>query len=90
MAGSCIDIEYKTEERYSKISIAFSEEDEYQEINQAIAEVSKEVTMENSSYITDVSNGKKVVVVEYHDDYDREAGDIVEALMKRLDITTCS
>lgn len=89
MTGSCIDIEYKSEERYAKISIAYSTEDEYIEISQALDEVHKDFPVEHSSYVTDISNGRKVVVVEYHDDYDRQSGDVVEPLMKRLDITTC-
>lgn len=90
MAGSCIDIEYKSEERYSKIAIAFTEQEEYKEISEAIDEVNKEFPLESTSYVTDVSHGKKVIVVEYHDDFDRQAANIVDALMKRLDITTCS
>lgn len=90
MAGSCIDIEYKSEERYAKISIAYTTEEEYAEISEAIDEVNKETSLDSSSYVTDVSNGRRVVVVEYHDDYDRQSGEIVDALMKRLDITTCS
>ncbi len=90
MSGSCIDIEYKSEERYAKIAIAYSTEEEYKDINQALDEVHKGSVLDQSSYVTDISNGRKVVVVEYHDDYDRQSGKIIESLMKRLDITSCS
>lgn len=90
MAGSCMDIEYKSEERYAKISIAYSNDEEYAEINQALEQICKDSDLDQSIYTTDISNGRKVIVIEYHDDYDREAGDICETLMKKLNITTCS
>lgn len=90
MAGSCIDIEYKSEERYSKISIAYATEDEYAAINDAVTEINKGVDLDTQIYTTNISNGRKVMVIEYHDDYDRKGGDICEALMKRLNLTTCS
>lgn len=90
MADSCIDIEYRSEERYSKVSIAYSTDEEYRDINDALKEVHKNSELEQSTYVTDISNGRKVLVVEYHDDYDRASGAIIETLMKKLNITTCS
>jgi hypothetical protein len=90
MADACIDIEYKSEERYAKISIAYSTEEEYRDINEALKEAKKDIALDESTYVTDISHGRKVLVVEYHDDYDRQSGAIIEALMKKLNITTCS
>jgi len=90
MSDTCIDIEYKSEERYSKISIAYSTEEEYRNISNALDEVHKNSKLDQSSYVTDISNGRKVLVVEYHDDYDRQSGAIIDSLMKKLNITTCS
>ena len=90
MAGQCIDIEYKSEERYSKISIAYSTDEEYKEINDAVNEANQKIDLETQIYVTEVSNGRKVMVIEYHDDYDRQGGEVCEALMKKLNITTCS
>lgn len=90
MAGACIDIEYKTEERYSKISIAYTTDEEYAQINEAVTEVNKNIDLDTQIYTTNVSNGRSVMVIEYHDDYDRQGGEICETLMKKLNLTTCS
>jgi hypothetical protein len=90
MPGTCIDIEYKSEERYSKISIAYTNDEEYKEINDAVIAINDQAKLDPEIYTTPVSNGKHVMVIEYHDDYDRQGGEICEALMKRLNITTCS
>ncbi len=89
MSGQCIDADFKSEERYAKISISFSTAEELQRIEAALAEAHKDVTLEESTYTTDISDGRKVFVVEYHDDYDREAGQVFERLMKILDIKEC-
>jgi len=41
-------------------------------------------------HVTSVSNGKEVLVVEYHDDMSRESGAIFEEIIKTLDITVCN
>ena len=45
--------------------------------------------MKPETYTCAVSNGREVLVIEYHDDMDREAGAIFEEIMKTLDITKC-
>ncbi len=89
MASSNMDIDYKSEERYARISIAYKTNEEYAQVNKALEEAHKGYDLDENIYITDISNGRKVLVVEYHDDYDRESGTIFETLMKKLDITTC-
>ncbi len=90
MSVPCIDAEYKGEERYTKISLAYSTEEQYKQINDALAKVHAEHKLDRSVYLTDAANGRKVIVIEYHDDYDREAGEILEKLMKLLDIGHCN
>ncbi len=87
--AACIDADYKGEERYTKISIAYDTEEQYKEINQALANVHEEHKLDRSVYLTESSSGRKVIVIEYHDDYDREAGEIFEKLMKILNINRC-
>jgi hypothetical protein len=89
MSIQCIDAEYKGEERYTKISLAYSNEAQYQQINEALAEANKGYDLEQNVYTCDIAGGRKVVVIEYHDDYDREAGEIFEKLMKILKIDHC-
>ncbi len=84
-----IDAEYKGEERYSKLSLAYATEEECQQINDAIKEITPSCSLTPSIYNSDVSGGRKVIVIEYHDDYDREAGDVFEKLMTKLGIDKC-
>ncbi len=81
---------YHGEERYSKLSLAFMDESQRQEIEQAITEASQGIKLEPQIYTGDVSGGKKVLVIEYHDDYDREAGEIFDKILAKLHIDCCS
>ena len=89
MSVPCIDAAYKGEERYTKISLAYSNDEQHAEINTALESVLKACTLDYNCYTSDIANGRKVVVVEFHDDYDRESGKILEKLMKQLDIKEC-
>lgn len=90
MSNCSIDAEYKGEERYSKLSLAYATEDERARIEKAIAEITPDHNLTPSIYVSDISDGRKVLVIEYHDDYDREAGKIFERIMKALGITSCN
>ena len=89
MSVPCIDAEYKGEERYTKISLAYSNEEQLNQINSALETVLKGCELDHNSYTSDVSNGRKIIVTEFHDDYDREGGKILDKLMKLLDIKKC-
>jgi hypothetical protein len=89
MSAQCIDADFKSEERYSKISISYSNDEELKKIENALTEAHKSVSLEESTYTTDIADGRKVFVVEYHDDYDREAGKVFAKLMELLDIKEC-
>lgn len=89
MSVQCIDAEYKGEERYTKISLAYSNEEQEKQINDALETVMKGCTLDNNCYTSDISNGRKVIVIEFHDDNDREGGRILDKLMKILDIKEC-
>ncbi len=84
-----IDAVYHGEERYSKLSLAYKTEEEHQEIENALTEARKGISLEPQIYTTPVSNGKKVLVIEFHDDYDRNAGEIFDKMLKLLGIETC-
>ncbi|PHR58890.1 MAG: hypothetical protein COA44_01735 [Arcobacter sp.] len=85
-----IDAEYRGEERYSKLSLAYANAEEEKKINDAFDEVTSKYTIQPQTYISDITDGRKVLVIEYHDDYDRDAGTIFEEIMKKLDIKECS
>ncbi|NOQ31237.1 MAG: hypothetical protein GQ570_08955 [Helicobacteraceae bacterium] len=84
-----MDAEYHGEERYSKLSIAYTGTEEEAAINTAIEVCSKGCSIMPNIYGCDISNGRKVIVIEYQDDYDREAGDVFEKILKHLDIKLC-
>ncbi len=89
MSVQCIDAEYRGEERYTKISLAYSNKEQLEEINTALKTVLTGCVLDHNSYTSDISNGRKVIVTEFHDDYDREGGKILDKLMKLLDIKEC-
>ena len=84
-----IDAEYRGEERYSKLSIAFGTQEEEDRVNAAIEDITSQFKIKPQIYSSDISNGRKAIIIEYHDDYDRDAGVIFERLMKTLDIKEC-
>lgn len=86
MSQCTIDAEYKGEERYSKLSIAYSTLEDKKRIDNAISEITPNYDIEPQLYSSELSNGRSVLVIEYHDDYDRLAGDIFETLLAKLEI----
>ena len=89
MSVPCIDAEYKGEERYTKISLAYANDEQLQQINSALEKVLKGCELDYNSYTCAISGGRHVIVIEFHDDYDREGGKILNKLMKILDIKKC-
>jgi len=83
------DAEYRGEERYSKLSIAFGTQDEEDQLNKAIDDITTQYKLQPNIYSSKLSNGRKAIIIEYHDDYDRDAGVIFEKIMKTLDIKEC-
>jgi hypothetical protein len=89
MSVCSIDAEYRAEERYAKLSLAFANDDEYQLINDAVEEMTALLTVQPQLYTSNISNGRKVLVIEYHDEDHREVGEVFEKIMKKLNITSC-
>jgi len=85
-----IDAEFRSEERFSKLSLAYEGADEKQRVNDVIEKIiAKHAPMKPETYTCTISNNREVLVIEYHDDNSREAGDIFEEMMKALNITHC-
>jgi len=89
MKKSNIDAVYHGEERYAKLSLAYKTEEEHEAIESAITEATKGFSLKPQIYVTPVSNGKKVIVIEFHDDYDRASGAIFDKMLHILDIEKC-
>ncbi len=85
-----IDAEFRSEERFSRLSLAYKGAQEKQRVAECIDEMIKKYTLKPEIHTTSVSHGREVLVIEYHDDVDREAGRIFEEIIKSLDIKECS
>ncbi|HEX5624217.1 MAG TPA: hypothetical protein VFX57_07245 [Sulfuricurvum sp.] len=81
--------DHKSEERYSKLSLAYSTPEEKQQIENAIKECSGCCTIEPVIYGGDVPSGLKMITIEYHDDCDREGGAVFEKILGTLGIKEC-
>jgi len=85
-----IDAEFRSEERFSKLSLAYEGTQEKEKVNAVVEKIIKKHSpMVPETYTCTISNNREVLVIEYHDDNSRESGDIFEEMMKALDITHC-
>jgi hypothetical protein len=84
-----MDAQYRGEERYSKLSIAYQGKEEGQLVCSTVDRIVAKYDIKPETYSCDISHGKNVLVIEYHDDLDREAGGIFEEIMKELNIKSC-
>jgi len=81
-----LDAEFRSEERFSKLSIAYENTEEKQRVISGVESVIAKHKMKPETYTTAVSNGKEVLVIEYPDDIARESGAIFEEMIKVLEI----
>lgn len=81
--------DHKSEERYSKLSLAYSTEEERLMIEEAISEATPLCSITPNIYGGDITGGKKMITIEYHDDCDREGGKVFEEIIKKLGIQEC-
>jgi len=77
------------EERYEKLELLYRNEDEKRKILNALDKLHyrKECQVEISD--VDEGNGRGFISIEFHDDYDKEAGPFFDALIKKLGIDRC-
>ena len=85
-----IDAEFRSEERFSRLSLAYESAEEKECVCDCVESITSKHSMQPETYTTKVSNGKEVLVIEYHDDISREAGAIFEEMIKTLDIKVCN
>jgi len=81
--------DHKSEERYTKLSLAYSTEEERQMIEKAIAECTPLCSLAANIYGGSVTEGKRMITIEYNDDCDREGGKVYDAIIKYLGIEEC-
>jgi intracellular sulfur oxidation DsrE/DsrF family protein len=84
-----IDAEFRSEERFSRLALAHEGDEEKKKVNSCIDNITAKYTLKPEIHSTAISHGREVTVIEYHDDIDREAGEIFEEIIKTLDIKIC-
>jgi len=84
-----IDAEFRSEERFARLSLAFCNKEEREKVVSQVEEIISKYPLKPDIHFSDVANGKAVMVIEYHDDNNREAGEIFEDIIQALNITKC-
>ncbi|MEA1956506.1 MAG: hypothetical protein U9N02_08440 [Campylobacterota bacterium] len=84
-----IDIEIRSEERFSRISTAYEGHTEKKLVIETIENIINKYDYKPNTHATELSHNREVFVVEYHDDMHRESGEIFKKIMKALNITEC-
>jgi len=84
-----IDAEFRSEERFVRLSIAYMGNEEKELVINTAEKIVATHTMQPETHISSIAKGREVFVIEYHDDYSREAGSIFNKIMKALDIKEC-
>ena len=84
-----IDAEFRSEERFSRLSLAYNGEDEKKIVNACVDKIIAKYDIVPEIHSTPISNGREVLVIEYHDDLDRRSGEIFEEIMCGLNINSC-
>ena len=84
-----IDAEYRSEERFFKLSLAYEGKEEGKLVCSTVDNIIKQYDFQPEMYTCNISEGKEVVVIEYHDDITRQAGVVFEKIMKELNIKKC-
>ena len=85
-----IDAEFRSEERFSRLSLAYKGDEEKNKVNNCVDKIIKKLRIQPEMHTTAISNGREVLVIEYHDDLDRECGAIFEEIIKTLEIKVCN
>jgi len=85
-----IDAEFRSEERFSRLSLAYQGNEEKSKVCSCIETIIAKYKIQPETYTTSISKGREVLVIEYHDDLDRESGPIFEEMIKTLNITKCN
>lgn len=66
----------------SKLAHANSNEEKKTDYD--IEDVTSKYDIKSQIYISNISDGRRVIVIEYHDSYDRDAGKVFEQIIKKL------
>lgn len=84
-----IDAEFRSEEKFAKLSLAYEGAKEKEKVHSCVKEITSKHKFKPETYTCTISDNREVLVIEYHEDVEREAGDIFEEIMKALEIKQC-
>lgn len=85
-----IDAEFRSEERFSRLSLAYDNKEEKKRVDDCVDAIVAKYPKQPEIHITAISNNREVLVIEYHDDTNRESGIIFEEILKELNISKCN
>ncbi|MCK4737764.1 MAG: hypothetical protein KAT10_04320 [Sulfurimonas sp.] len=84
-----IDAEFRSEEKFSKLSLGYEGKEEGRLVCSTIDRITSKYEKKPETYTCAISNNREVLVIEYQDDNARESGAIFEEMIKALNITKC-
>jgi len=84
-----IDAEFRSEEKFSKLSLAYEGEEEGKLVCTTVDRIIAKYSIKPETYTCSISKGREVLVIEYQDDSNRESGEIFEEMMEALNIKKC-
>lgn len=84
-----IDAEFRSEERFTRLSVAYEGSEEKGKVHTCINSIIKKYSITAETHTSQILNNREVLVVEYQDEDSREVGDVFEEIMKALDIKKC-
>ncbi len=82
-----INAEVRSEEMYTRLSIAFNTEEEKKCITNTVDTLLKKHKLNPEIHFSQISSDKTVMVIEFNEDRNREAGDVFEEIIKTLNVT---
>ena len=85
-----IDAEFRSEERFSRLALAYESDEEKNQVNKCVDEIIAKHNIKPEMHTTKTSSGKEILVRDYHDDMDRESGEIFEEMMCSLNVKECN
>ena len=84
-----IDAEFRSEERFVRLAIAYLGDEEKALVVNTAEKIVAKHAITPETHTSSIAKGREVFVIEYHDEYNREAGAIFNEIMKALDIKEC-
>ncbi|MDB2562613.1 hypothetical protein N9X61_03300 [Sulfurimonas sp.] len=84
-----IDAEFRSEERFIRLSVAYEGNEEKEKVHSCINTIISKHAIEPETHTSQILNNREVLVVEYQDEDSREVGVVFEEIMKALEIKKC-